>query len=432
MNNIPLWTLIVALFVLIILSSFFSGSETGLYSLNRYRLQHLARVGHRGAVLAERLMRRPDRVIGIVLLGNTLINAFATAIATLIALRVGGDSIVLVATILIALLLLIFGEVAPKTLAALHPEKFAFPAAFVFTPLLKIFSPVVWLVNLAANSILWIFGVRSSAAAVPAMSREELRSVVMEAGGLIPKRHQKMLLSILDLEKITVEDIMVPRSEIDGIDIEADWNEIMAQLRSSQHTRLLVYACTIDDFIGFAHARQFLHLVTHGQPTHAMLRSIVREPYFIPEGTSLQQQLMNFQAAKRRIGLVVDEYGDIQGLVTLEDILEEIVGEFTSDPAAQHKDIYKESDGSYLVNASANVRALNRAMNWRLPTTGPKTLNGLILEYLETIPKSGTALKLAGYPLEIVQTSESAVKTVRIRPQVVAAATQKNRRPAAS
>ncbi|MBU6470159.1 MAG: HlyC/CorC family transporter [Gammaproteobacteria bacterium] len=423
MNNIPLWALIVALIVLVILSAFFSASETGLYSLNHYRMRHLARAGHRGAVLANRLMQRPDRIIGIVLLGNNLINSFATAVALLIALRIGGDSVVLVATILIALLLLIFGEVAPKTLAALNPERVAFPAAFVFTPLLKIFYPVVWLVNLVANAILWLFGTRSNRITTPSMSREELRSVVMEAGGLIPKRHQKMLLGILDLEKITVEDIMVPRGEIDGIDITANWNEIMAQLRSSQHTRVPVYEGGIDDILGFVHAREFLHLVARGKLTRERLRAILREPYFIPEGTSLQKQLMNFQSVKRRIGLVVDEYGDIQGLVTLEDILEEVVGEFTSDPAAQHRDVYKEADGSYLVNGSVHVRALNRAMNWSLPTAGPKTLNGLILEYLESIPQPGTSLKIADYPMEIVQTTGSAVKTVRIQPKTAVAST---------
>ncbi|MGH8279695.1 MAG: HlyC/CorC family transporter [Gammaproteobacteria bacterium] len=415
MNNLPLWALIPALIVLLALSSFFSGSETGLYSLNRYRLRHLARVGHRGAVLADRLMRRPDRVIGIVLLGNTLINAFATAIATLIAIRIGGDSVVVVATIVVALLLLIFGEVAPKTLAALHPEKFAFPAAFVFTPLLRIFYPIVWLVNLIANSILLIFGVRTGAASTPAMSREELRSVVMEAGGLIPKRHQKMLVSLLDLEKITVEDIMVPRNSIDGIDIEAEWSEIMAQLRTSQHTRLPVYQGTIDDVLGFVHARQFVHLIAAGAPNRERLRSIIQPVHFVPAGTSLQQQLQNFQAARRRIGLVVDEYGDIQGLATLEDILEEIVGEFTSDPAAQQKDVYQEAAGTYLVNGSAHLRHLNRLMDWKLPTGGPKTLNGLILEYLENIPKTGTRLRIAGYAMEIVRTSGSAAQTVRVR-----------------
>ncbi|MGB9430541.1 MAG: HlyC/CorC family transporter [Gammaproteobacteria bacterium] len=418
MNNIPLWSLILALIILLILSSFFSGSETGLISLNRYRLRHLARAGHRGAVLAERLLKRPDRVIGIVLLGNTLASAFATAIATLIALRIGGDSAVLVATTLIALLLLIFGDVAPKTLAALHPEKTAFPAAFALTPLLRIFYPIVWVVNLLANSILWLFGVRANAATTPSMSREELRSVVMEAGGLIPKRHQKMLLNILDLEKITVEDIMVPRNEIHGIDLGAEWDEIMAQLSTSQHTRLPVFEGSIDDVMGFVHAREFLHLVVQREPNRELLRAILRDAHFVPAGTSLQRQLLNFQAAKRRIGLVVDEYGDIQGLVTLEDILEEIVGEFTSDPAAQQKDIYKEADGSYLVNGSAHVRTLNRAMNWQLPATGPKTLNGLILEYLESIPQPGTSLKIAGYPMEIIQTTGSAVITVRIQPEI--------------
>ncbi|MDE2090854.1 MAG: HlyC/CorC family transporter [Gammaproteobacteria bacterium] len=418
MANVPLWVLLIALIILLILSAFFSGSETAVIALNRYRLRHLARTGHQGAILAERLLKRPDRFIGIVLLGSTLANSFATVLATLIALRIGGDSAVFIATMLIVLLVLIFGDLAPKTLAALHSEKLAFPASFILTPLLWFLYPVVWIVNLMANGVLRLFGVLANIPTVNTMSQEELRTVVMEAGGLIPKRHQRMLLSILDLEKISVEDIMVPRNEISGIDINEDWNEIMAQLRSSQHTRLPVYEGSIDNVLGFMHAREFLHLLMNQEPTREQLRSILREAYFVPEGTSLQRQLLNFQAVKRRIGLVVDEYGDIQGLVTLEDILEEIVGEFTSDPAAQQNDIYKETDGSYLVNGSANVRALNRIMKWQLPTTGPKTLNGLILEYLETIPQPGTSLKLAGYPLEIVQTSGSAVITVRIHPRI--------------
>ena len=418
MSYVPLWALFVALIILLILSAFFSGSETAVIALNRYRLRHLMRAGHRGAQLAERLLKRPDRFIGIVLLGSTLANAFATALATLIALRIGGNSAVLVATILIALLVLIFGDLAPKTLAALHPEKLAFPAVFILTPLLWILYPIVWTVNTIANGVLRLFGILVNSPTIHSMSQEELRTVVMEAGGLVPKRHQRMLLSILDLEKISVEDIMVPRNEISGIDISAEWDEIMAQLRTSQHTRLPVYEGSIDHVLGFMHAREFLHLLMHQEPTRELLRAILREAYFVPEGTPLQRQLLNFQAVKRRIGLVVDEYGDIQGLVTLEDILEEIVGEFTSDPAAQQNDIYKEADGSYLVNGSTNVRALNRIMKWQLPTTGPRTLNGLILEYLEAIPQPGTSLKLAGYPLDIVQTSGSAVKTVRIFPQI--------------
>ncbi len=418
MANFPLWVLFVALVILLILSAFFSGSETALIALNRYRLMHLMRAGHRGAQLAEQLLKRPDRLIGIVLLGSTLANAFATALATLIALRIGGNSMVLVATILIALLVLIFGDLAPKTLAALHPERLAFPASFILAPLLWVLYPIVWSVNLVANGVLRLFGVLVNNPAMHSMNQEELRSVVLEAGVLIPKRHQRMLLSILDLEKITVEDIMVPRNEISGLDISAEWDEILEQLRASQHTRLPVYEGSIDRVIGFIHAREFLHLMMQQNPTRELLRSILREAYFVPEGTPLQRQLLNFQAAKRRIGLVVDEYGDIQGLVTLEDILEEIVGEFTSDPAAQQKDIYKEDNGSYLVNGSAHVRALNRIMQWQLPTTGPKTLNGLILEYLEAIPQPGTSLKLAGYPLEIVQTRGSTIKTVRIYPRL--------------
>jgi Mg2+/Co2+ transporter CorB len=425
LETVPLWILIVGLLLLLVVSAFFSGSETSLISLNRHRLRHLSHAGHRGAQLVERLWQRPDRFIGIVLLGNTLSNIAASALATLIALRVGGDSAVLVMTVLLALLVLIFAEVAPKTLAALYPERFAFPASYVLLPLLQLLYPVVWLVNLLANTMLRLFGVSSVDGARHSMSSEELRSVVMEAGALIPKRHQRMLVSILDLEKTSVEDIMVPRNEINGIDIKADMDEIMSQLRTSQHTRLPVYEDSIDQVIGFLHARHALHLVANDDPTKELLRSILREPYFVPEGTSLQQQLINFQSAKRRIGLVVDEYGDILGLVTLEDILEEIVGEFTSDPAAQHRDIYKDTDGSYLVNGNASVRSLNRAMNWHLPTGGPRTLNGLILEYLEAIPQPGTSLKLAGHPVEIVQSTSNGVKTVRIQPALTETATNK-------
>lgn len=417
MSNVPVWMLIVALIACLLLSSFFSGSETGLLTLNRYRLRALSRAGHRGAQAAERLLKRPDRFIGLVLIGNNVVNIVASVLTTLIALRLGGDSAVALAAVLLTLLILIFGEVAPKTLAALHPERFAFPAAYVFLPLLRIAYPLVWLINLLANGVLRLLRVHTDEPGLHAMTGEELRSVVTEAGVLIPKRHKRMLLSILDLEKATVEDIMVPRSEIAGINLNEDWEDILAQLRSSQHTRIPVYEGSIDQVLGFVHARQFLHLIAQGEPTREKLRKIIREPHFLPEGTSLYRALLNFQAAKRRIGLVVDEYGDIQGLVTLEDILEEIVGEFTSDPATQHRDVYKESEDSYLVNGSASLRTLNRVMHWNLPADGPKTLNGLILEYLETIPSPGTSLKIAGYSMEIVQTTGNAVKTVRIRAQ---------------
>lgn len=414
MKDFPISYLIGVVCVCLLLSAFFAGSETALMSLNRYRLRHLARAGHRGAQLAERLLKRPDRLIGLMRLGDTLANVAATSLTTLIALRIGGDSAVAIAGGLLILALLIFSEITPKTLAALYPERFGFPAAFIYWPLLKVLWPVVWVVNSFTRGMLRLMNIRTDQAPLHSMSSEELRSVVTEAGALIPKRHQRMLLSILDLEKITVEDIMVPRNEITGIDIESEWDDIVRQLYSSQHTRMPVYEGSIDKVIGFVHARQALHLLSRDDADKDALREILREALFVPEGTSLQRQLLNFQNAKKRIGLVVDEYGDIQGLVTLEDILEEIVGEFTTDPAAQHKDVYKESETSYLINGSASLRSLNRVMHLKLPTDGPKTLNGLILEMLETIPQPGTAFKLAGHSFEIVQTSDNTVKTVRL------------------
>ncbi|HSN18086.1 MAG TPA: HlyC/CorC family transporter [Gammaproteobacteria bacterium] len=414
MNDITLPWLIGIVCLCLVLSAFFAGSETALMSLNRYRLRHLARAGHRGAQVAEQLLKRPDRLIGLMRLGDTLSNVAATSLTTLIALRIGGDKAVAVAGLLLILALLIFSEITPKTLAALYPERFGFPAAFIYWPILKILWPVVWVVNSFTRMVLRLMNLGADQTEIRSMSSEELRSVVTEAGALIPKRHQRMLLNILDLEKITVEDIMVPRNEISGVDIEDDWDDIMRQLQDSQHTRMPVYEGDIDKVLGFVHARQVVHLLSREDADKKGLRGILRDAHFVPEGTSLTRQLLNFQNAKRRIGLVVDEYGDIQGLVTLEDILEEIVGEFTSDPAAQHKDVFKESETSYLINGSATLRSLNRVLQLKLPTDGPKTLNGLILEYLETIPQPGTALKLAGQSFEIVQTSDNTVKTVRL------------------
>lgn len=415
MNNAPLSWLFGLICVCLMLSAFFAGSETALMSLNRYRLRHLARAGHRGAQLAEQLLKRPDRLIGIMRIGDTLSNVVATFTTTLVALRLGGDSVVAAAGGLLILALLVFSEITPKTIGALYPERFGFIAAYIYWPLLKLLWPLVWVVNGFTHGILKLLRISADEAPLHSMSSEELRSVVTEAGALIPKRHQRMLLSILDLEKITVEDIMVPRSEISGIDIEADWDVIARQLQSSQHTRMPVYEGSIDKVLGFVHARQVLHLLSQEEGGGKEgLREILREALFVPEGTQLQRQLLNFQNAKKRIGLVVDEYGDIQGLVTLEDILEEIVGEFTTDPAAHHKDVYKESETTVLINGSANVRSLNRVMHLKLPTDGPKTLNGVILEFLESIPQPGTAFKLAGYSFEVVQTTDNAVKTVRL------------------
>ncbi|MGM0593874.1 MAG: HlyC/CorC family transporter [Pseudomonadota bacterium] len=417
LESIPLWVLFVTLVLLVFVSAFFSGSETGLISLNRYRLKHQAKDGDSGAVRAEALLQRPDRLIGLILLGNNFVNILASSIATIIALRLLGDDGIMVATLLLTVVVLIFAEITPKTLAALHPERIAFPATLVLKPLLRVLYPLVWLLNTIPNALLRLIGVSQEDVASHSISSEELRTVVNEAGAMIPQRHQKMLLSILDLESVTVEDIMVPRNEIGGIDLDDDWEDILNQISTSQHTRLPVFRGDINNMEGFVHLRNLLALQRNDTLSREGLSSLIREAYYIPEGTPLNTQLLNFQKQRRRIGLVVDEYGDIQGLVTLDDILEEIVGEFTTDPvAATSKDIHPQEDGSFLVDGSANIRELNRIMQWDLPTDGAKTLNGMITEYLETIPEAGTSLLLEGYPIEIVQTGSSSVKTVRIDP----------------
>ncbi len=419
LQEIPLSVLIGALVVLLVLSAFFSGSETGLMTLNRYRLRHLAKAGHRGAMRAAKLLERPDRLIGLILLGNNFVNILASALTTIIALRLGGEGALAIATGVLTLLVLIFAEVAPKTLAALHPERVAFPAAYIYQPLLRVLYPVVWVVNAIVNRLLRLLRLSTEDTGNLNLSSEELRTVVNEAGAMIPQRHQRMLLSILDLEKVTVEDIMVPRNEIVGIDLEDDWDAIEELLVTSQYTKLPVYRNDIDDITGFLYLRNVLHLLTREEFGRNDLLEILREPYFIPEGTPLNKQLINFQRQRRRIGLVVDEYGEIKGLVTLEDILEEIVGEFTTDPAAVSKDIHPQDDGSYLIDGGSYVRELNRLLKWDLPTAGPKTLNGLILEHMEAIPEPGTSMLLSGYQVEIVQTKDNAVKTVRIRPRPI-------------
>ncbi|HEB58389.1 MAG TPA: HlyC/CorC family transporter [Gammaproteobacteria bacterium] len=417
MTDIPLSVLFLALFVLIILSGFFSGSETGLMTLNRYRLSRLAKDRKRGAVQAQRLLDAPEKLIGLILLGNNFVNVLAALVAGEIGRQLGGNAAVAIAGGLLTLVLLIFAEVTPKTLAALHPERLAFPAALILLPLLRLLWPVVWLVNLITRGLFRLMGISAQQQTDHSLSSEELRIVVNEAGAMIPRRHQKMLLSILDLERATVEDIMVPRNEIAAIDIDAEWAQIREQITASTHTRLLVYEGDIDHVVGFIHLRntiKLFHNDTEQELGKEDLRGIIREAYFIPEGTPLTTTLLNFQRERRRIGLVVDEYGDIQGLVTLEDILEEIVGEFTTDPAATIKDIHRQEDGSYLVDGSITIRDLNRALGWQLASEGPRTLNGRILEYLEDIPDPGTSLMLENHPVEIVHTTKNAVKTVRI------------------
>jgi Mg2+/Co2+ transporter CorB len=388
-----------------------------MMSLNRYRLRHLVNTKHKAAQRVDKLLNRPDRLIGLILIGNNLVNIFASAIATIIGLRLFGDVGVAIATLALTFVILIFAEVTPKTMAALYPERIAFPASLLLRPLMKLLFPAIWATNGVTNGLLRILGVNPNNKDDEALNPEELRTVVDEAGALIPKRHQDMLLSILDLEKVTVDDIMIPRNEIAAIDINDDWETILRQLTQSTHTKILLYRDNIDDSVGFVHSRDALRLLSREQFDKTSMLRAAKEIYFIPEGTPLNVQLLKFQRRKERIGLIVDEYGDIQGLVTLEDILEEIVGDFTTSMApAPSEEIHPQIDGSYLIEGAVNIRDLNKEMSWSLPTDGPKTLNGLIIEYLEDIPDSNLCLRLAGYPIEIVEIENNTVSLARVMP----------------
>lgn len=407
---------LLGLVVLLIgLSGFFAGTETALMAINRYRLRSLAKSGNRAARYAETLLARPDRLIGMILLGNIAVHNASVAIVTYITLRLFGEAWIAVATGLLTVLILIFGEVAPKTWGAVRPERLALPAAYIYMPLQWVVWPIVYVANIFSNGFLRLLGISPEEAEQHSLSTEELRTVVAEAGALLPRRHRRMLLSILDLEKITVEDIMVPRTEIVGIDISQDWDKVLKSLVSNQHTRLPVFDGGVDDLKGIVHLRRVLGLYAENQLTRESLLELTREPYFVPAGTPLNQQLVNFQHQKRRIGFVVDEYGDMLGLVTLEDILEEIVGDFTSDPLMRLRNVTRNADNSCTAAGTVTVRMFNRASGWKLPTSGPKTLNGLIVEYLEDIPQPGVSFKLGNYMLEIAEMEDNVVKNVRIR-----------------
>lgn len=417
-DDVPIGALTGLLGLLLFLSACFSGSETALMSLNRYQLRHKARQGHRGARIAEQLLQRPDRLIGLILLGNNLVNFSAASLVAVIALEIGGEPAVAIGTLILTLVVLVFSEAAPKTLAAMHPERVAFPAAMIYYPLLKITYPLVWLTNACSNGVLYLFGVRTNDNELQSLTREELRTLVHEAGSRISSRYQKMLISILDLEKVSVDDVMVPHNEIIGIDLENDPADIEKTINESQHTRLPVYRDNIDNVLGILHLRKLANLAVQSFDKDELI-SLLEEPYYVPEGTPLSIQLVQFQRRRLRIALVVDEYGDIQGIVTLEDILEEIVGEFTTDPSDDVADAVREGSESWLVDGAANIRELNRAQQWVLPTDGPKTINGLIVERLETIPEPTTCLKINGYPIEIVASDENRVRTVRIGLRVI-------------
>lgn len=419
MDDVPLGTLFGVLIFLFLCSAFFSGTETALMCVNRYRLRHLANSGHRGARLAEKLLKRPDRLIGLILFCNNLVNNTCAALATLVALRLGGPAAVIFGTVIVTVALLIFGEVTPKTLGAAHPERLAFPGAYVYHAVLRFLPPISWAVRVitwCSNTLLRMVGIRLEESAGQHLTIEELRTILAESGAVLPRKRHEMLTRVLELGEITVEDIMIPRNEVVGLDLDDDTTKNLEIIRGSGYTRLPVYRGALDNVVGLLQVKRLFMLPASEGLTHAGLEKLLNEPYFVPEGTPLNKQLVQFQRNRQRTGFVVDEYGEIQGIVTMEDLLQEIVGEFTNEPAAGDSDIRRDdSGGGYIVNAATNVRILNRMMNWGLPTDGPKTLNGLIVEQLGSIPRKGTRLMLNDYAVEILQIRGHTVEKVRIR-----------------
>jgi Mg2+/Co2+ transporter CorB len=418
LDEIPLHTLLIAFVVLLVVSAFFSISETSMMALNRYRLRHLAKTGHRGARLAAQLLSRTDRLLGVVLLGNNLVNAAAAALVTVITFRLFGESelALTLGTLAVTFAILIFSEITPKVMGATYPERIAFPAAYVLSPLLKLVYPIVWFINLFVSGLLWLLRLKPQNSQTHTLSMEELRTLVLEGANFLPQKHQNILLNLFDLESITVEDAMTPRNQIEAIDIELSPDQIRRQIATSNHTRLPVYRGRLDDIVGIVHVRKVLNLSEGEQISAETLKEIMREAYFIPLDTPLLTQVQNFQEQQDRMALVVDEYGELKGLLTLEDILEEIIGEFTTHSPMQTARFRRMEDGSIIVEGGSLLRELNRKLGYRFPLDGPKTLNGLILEHLQDIPEPGTSLKLAGYPLEVLQTQDRVIRSVRLLP----------------
>lgn len=418
MEHISTTTLIVTLVIMILVSAYFSGSETGMMTLNRYKLRHQAKNGDRAARRVEKLLRRPDRLISLVLIGNNLVNILASAIGTIVGMRLYGDAGVAIATGILTFLVLVFAEVLPKTIAALYPEKVAFPSSVLLGPLQVVMLPLVWLLNTITRMLMRMVGIKTDGSASSALSKEELRTIVYESRSLMSRRNQDMLLSVLDLEKVDVEQIMVPRNEIVGININDDWKSIVRQLTHSPHGRIVLYRESLDDAISMLRVREAWRLMQEKKEfTKEVMLRAADEIYVIPEGTPLSTQLVKFQRNKKKAGLVVDEYGDIQGLVTVEDILEEIVGDFTTSMSPSlAEEVTPQNDGSVLIDGSTNVRELNKAFNWHLPEDDARTINGMILEVLEEIPAAGTRVRISQYDIDILDVQENMIKQVKVIP----------------
>jgi Mg2+/Co2+ transporter CorB len=419
LENVSTTTLIIILCVMVLVSAWFAGSETGMMTLNRYKLRHQAKNGNRAARRVEKLLRRPDRLLSLVLIGNNLVNILASALATIVGMRIHGDEGVAIATGILTFVVLVFAEVLPKTVAALYPERVAFPSSLLLVPLQYIMLPLVWLLNTITRLLMRIAGIRADGAINSALSKEELRTIVYESRSLMSRRNQDMLLSVLDLEKVSVDDIMVPRNEIVGININDDWKSVVRQLSHSPHGRIVLFRDSLDDCVGMLRVREAWRMMTEKKEfTKETLLRAADEIYYIPEGTPLNTQLVKFQRNKEKAGVVVDEYGDIKGLVTIEDILEEIVGDFTTSMSPSlAEEVMPQNDGSVLIEGSANVREINKAFNWQLPEQEARTINGMLLEALEEIPAIATRVQIGHYNVDILDVQDNMIKQVRITPK---------------
>ena len=419
MDDISLSTLLGVLLLLVIFGAWFSAAETSMMAINRYRLNSLIRKGSKSAKLTSRLLAKVDKLLGSILFGNTLLNVAAAAVTNVVIMRLFGASewALLLGTLGITFVLLVFSEIMPKIIAASHPERVALPSGYLLAPLITLFHPVVSVATTLVKGVLWLLRIKiQTDQSKQKMTIEELRGLVLDSEHFLPRKHQKMLLNLVDLERITVNDVMIPRNQIEALDINADANELRQQIITCHHTLLPVYADTPSNIIGILHIKRVLTLLQTEALDTAQLREILHEPYFIPSDTPLLRQLQQFQERHSRLGLVVDEYGELLGLVTLENILEEIVGEFTTQPPSQTGKFLRHDDGSILLEGSSSLRELNRKLGLHFPLNGAKTLNGLILEHLEDIPEAGTSLKIADYPIEIIQTQDRIVKVARIFP----------------
>ncbi|MFL2560124.1 MAG: HlyC/CorC family transporter [Gammaproteobacteria bacterium] len=413
MNNISTEILFFILIILFLLSAFFSGSETALMSINKYKMRHQAKLNNAGAKAAKKLLENPDKLLGVILLGNNLTNILITQIATFISFNIYGDIGIAIATGFLTIFILIFAELIPKTIGEMHSEKVAYSSSVLYKPMLIILYPLVFLINLIANNIIKIMGLKDNISK-GSLSSEELKTVLSESSMKFSKPHLKMVESIIDLEKATVEDIMIPRSEIFGIDLSEDIITVVNNFKNTPYTRIPVYEDNIENLLGLVHVKQIAPMLASKNINETGIRKLIKTPYYIVSGTSLYRQLLNFQKEKRRIGFIVDEYGNIQGLVTLEDILEEIVGDFTSDPGASEDIIATENKNIFIIDGGIHVREINQSLNINITPKQAKTINGFLLEHTENLPEIGDIINIQGHTFKIIENLDNTIKTIEL------------------